>query len=257
MPKQTKEQKSFIERAKAVLNPSHKKWIKKADKKSGGVPLPHVNFKADHTHKALVNKLGKSVGCHTCLSMVHLDKNQPWVGDHCPPTELKDAAYLHYSGAASVPGRRLYPQCHECSGQQAALVRQINSCRGVYPKLSADEKKLILGNGKWSHGSVASSGPNVSTSEGLQIQALGVSHGCHTCGSKYPTKHYIADHFPPVQFQTHYMLEICEKLGVKLPSARVLPQCVRCSTNQGGTMSALTRVSKKVADQLKITRYNV
>jgi hypothetical protein len=233
----------------AQLNQTPKTWrgLKGARHKIG-----RRQYRIPNHIRVAVNKTGNMFGCHSCLSLISIDKNQPWIGDHIPPTNLKNSARQHYGCSLRTV---LYPQCDVCASAQSALVKKLN-CLTTFPKLTARQLKLIRGN---THAQcIPSSGPKVSVGEGLQIQALGEQNGCHSCRTKYPVSTYHSDHIIPQEFMTSYMPQVLKLLGlpeIDFDQLEVRPQCPRCSHRQGGKLNEISRLAIKFARTNNITVY--
>jgi hypothetical protein len=203
------------------------------------------------THEELrmeVNKIGRIHGCHECLTILKNDTDQPWIGDHIPPTNLIQSVRDHHN----LPDQtRLLPSCERCSSLQAALVKRLNAGDA----LTEEERNLIFG-GTTTRPIIRSSNSRVNKTQGLQIQCNGTINGCHVCGTKIPRDRYIADHCPPQEFLTSWMPQLCEKLDIELPEPTARPHCARCSSAQGGSMSQFIRDAKQLANKLGITVYS-
>jgi hypothetical protein len=92
MPKVTTEKKplhkkiiQFVEAVQAI-SPTDPEW------KGVGVKVNRMDMTATDSQRTLVDSIGQNHGCHSCLTKVKSDKNQPWIGDHQPPTELNATA---------------------------------------------------------------------------------------------------------------------------------------------------------------------
>jgi hypothetical protein len=224
--------------------------------KGKGVSVGLTTFSLTADLRAQVQAIGDVHGCHTCKTRLEIDRDQPWVGDHIPPTELSVANKKSIRPEWDS-GTYLFPQCHECSYAQSAVVRSLNGGKN-YADLDAKEKRLI-GSGKRFNLNkcVPSSGPKVTPTEGQQIQVLGSKNGCHSCHGKVPTTVYHADHTFPQEFCTNYMQDVFKDLGLTYPTTFELrPQCPRCSGNQGGKVKQIMEVATAYArENLKITVY--
>lgn len=246
----------------------------RGDWKGKGVVISFNQFSLTSKMKSDCNEQGTAFGCHTCPSHVEIDKDQPWVGDHFPPTELKDyarAALDKLFGTkllVSTKKQILRPQCNDCSNQQAALVRKLNNMTAseIMKWLEKDEAELqwvlclIQGVEPPNNGNcIMASGAKVSDSEGKAIQLLGVRDGCHSDPThKYPVTKYHADHTWPQEFCTNYMDQVMEKLGLikyKPKQQELRPQCPRCSGNQGGKLSQISKLALAFAEANNITFY--
>jgi hypothetical protein len=251
-------------RAVEAVSPTHPLW------KGEGVDVGRQQLTATDGQCRQVNKIGKKHGCHTCLTRVATDKNQPWIGDHQPPTSLsaKERAALGLAVAVYDGTVKLFPQCDVCSVTQAVTVKRIQAeiLRGLQPNLNALGKRLLgIQKPKHTH-SIYASSPKVSDAEGQSIQRLGIVHGCHSCGSRYPKDSYHADHCPPVCYTYSHVIRILqyakdnidELSDIKITqSFELRPQCPRCSHEQGGKMSKIARWSKTLAQRMNITVYRV
>ena len=249
---------------------SHSQWGGETDTTARPDLNPdffHYGFPAGGPAKVAVQVVGATHGCHSCRTKLAIDKDQPWVGDHCPPTALGPTARGLLNCDTTT---YLFPQCHNCSQQQSALVSEFSRCRR-----SAEIQTLIDGlkpfslnllNGtKTAHTSgiewncLLASGPTVKPNEGLDIQQLGATlgrrGGCHTCGSRAPVTEYIADHVVPAAFVTSSMKTLFERLGIVYPALQLRPQCTRCSTSQGGQVQAVVKAAVKYGKSIGIPFY--
>lgn len=214
--------------------------------KGSGVKISSTQFSLTGDLRRQVQDVGKAHGCHTCLTVVNVDPDQPWIGDHVPPTNFPRKVIDNLLWPDQVV--KLRPQCDTCSNEQANLVRKIvrtKKLTGLTDKelklvgcqtFVADFAILPLAKGAF----VPSSGPTVSASEGIAVQTLGLKHGCLTCGESFPRTVYHADHAFPQEFCTSYMEDLFGHLGLTYPTDFELrPQCPRCSGHQGGKMKAV------------------
>jgi hypothetical protein len=71
------------------------------------IPAQGANY-ASEAERALLQKIGKRSGCHTCGT-----KSGPFNGDHQPPNSIAKRRFW-------TPKQRFYPQCQPCSSQQGA-----------------------------------------------------------------------------------------------------------------------------------------
>lgn len=210
--------------------------------------------------KELVQAEGADHGCHTCLEIVSLDTDQPWIGDHIPPTQLSSAS-LRALGYATPPkpARRLYAQCDRCAEKQSILVKRLNILAGKALEkeiATLSPKQMAMLKGGVGHKNVPSHGPRVSEAEGKHVQSIGVRDGCHCCGRPYPKRKYHADHCPPVLLHMPSAQKIMQAVGIPAPTAYYAkPQCPRCSHGQGGALSSLKVTLSKMADELGMPNY--
>jgi hypothetical protein len=249
-------------------NQSHPAWG------GTGVVVEFNNFSLTPKMKADVNEIGVVHGCHTCNTHVEIDADQPWIGDHFPPTELKKharAALGKLSGDdAFTSGKQvLFPQCHACSSQQSALVRKLNTMTEgeIVRWLEADRNELLyvlnltsgVTRAQKGQTCIPASGRIVTAVEGQRIQAIGERIGCHSDPTHdYAVLAYHADHTWPQEFCTSYMGKVMEFLGLagrKPPRQELRPQCPRCSGNQGGKMSLISKKATAFAAANNITFY--
>lgn len=207
------------------------------------IRIPPGEFYAVEQHREEIQILGFRNKCHTCAADILTDADQPWIGDHIPPTE--------WHAAGNGP-RVLYPQCDRCANEQAVLVRALNAGQAITPN-GHQQKLLTGGDGE----SIPASGPRVSAEEGRQIQALGIANGCHSCGSHVSCHTYIADHEPAVLLYSPTFLSFAEEMGLpQIDTDRIylVPQCRRCSTNQGGTLANLRRQMNELESERRHLR---
>lgn len=249
---------AFVEDVQAV-SPTHRRW------KGYGVAATRMQMVATDSQREEVNDIGKLHGCHSCLTKVDTDKNQPWIGDHQPPTELSGRART----ALGLPDEiydgtvKLRPQCDVCSISQAPTVKRINTevASAAVPNLNA-LGRLLLGTVAPKHAHcINASSSRVSASEGLAIQRLGEVHGCHSCKTLYPKDAYHADHCPAVCYTFSHVIAIlqyakdnvtgCRKIAIG-QTFELRPQCPSCSHEQGGKMNELHKRSTMLAKRLGI-----
>lgn len=181
-----------------------------------GIPIKFNQFSLTAKMKAEANEQGRSHGCHTCTSHLEIDSDQPWVGDHFPPTELRKHAraaldVVFGDKLVSAKTQVLRPQCNDCSNRQAALVRLLNTMTSsdIVKWLQGDEDELfnvlsliqgveppVIGKN-----CIQASGPKVTAEQGKWIQMLGISSGCHSDPTHtVPATIYHADHIWPQEF---------------------------------------------------------
>ena len=213
-----------------------------------GVLITRTTFALNTNLRLQTQALGALHGCHTCLVDLDTDSDQPWIGDHIPPTNLRPAA-RRVLGCDRWP-TVLFPQCDECASEQSALVRALNS--NPDRVLTAGERRLVLGGRSRTRGGfcIQASGPRVSSNEGIRIQALGLRNGCHSCRTAYPRSVYHADHVVPQEFATTYMEQVFNDLGIPYPEDDeflLRPQCPRCSGQQGGSLRRISALAIKFA----------
>lgn len=201
---------------------------------------------------------GKAFGCHSCGKMAATDPDQPWVGDHVPSTALSASMQADIRLAKGIAANKtvLFPHCHRCSHEQAQVVKRYTGAAKLSDVPSTD-RKYLEGTRPASVGEcIPSTGPLVSASQGVQVQQIGVTKGCHCCGTKFPAPDYHADHVFPREFCTHYMSVLFERLGLTYPTKfYLMPQCVKCSSNQGGTLSHLAGRAQEAARKMGIPVY--
>jgi hypothetical protein len=141
--------------------------------KDGEVPIHSAQFKALPEHREAIQVAGKTYGCHTCLTKIAADRNQPWTGDHNPPTKLtlstKEDLFEDWDGETN-----LLAQCDTCSNLQASLVNKLNVVEDPVTylnTLSEVEQDIILG-GRESK--IAATRATVTPPQGLAIQKEGM-----------------------------------------------------------------------------------
>ncbi|MCY2992071.1 MAG: hypothetical protein NTY19_29955 [Planctomycetota bacterium] len=239
-----------------------------------GVTGRWMEKNAETGHRADVNAFGAKHGCHTCKSFVLTDPNQPWIGDHQPPTglTLKSRLKLGLPEVAVYDGSvRLRPQCDSCSRKQATAIKRINARAEAgtlkMTDLTEEERHLVGLAPPFSHGfglyrDVMATNATVNATQGRAIQDLGVLNGCHSCPSWFPADAYHADHCPPFCCTKSWVCSIIEYANqhalsdMKIPTEFELrPQCPRCSHEQGGKMKNLDQRARAIAQKLDITVY--
>ena len=239
-----------------------------------GVVIRFNQFSLTPKMKSETNEQGFIHGCHTCDSHLEIDSDQPWVGDHFPPSELRKHARgaldaVFGGSLCSSKTQVLRPQCNDCSNRQAALVRRLNTmtANAIVEWLTKDTGEcfdvlcLIRGvdEPKIGKNCIQASGPTVTAEQGKWIQLLGIRDGCHSDPSHtVPATIYHADHTWPQEFCTNYMESILKAMGLlkyKPAQQELRPQCPRCSGGQGGKLSQISKVAKVYAKQNGIVSY--
>ena len=268
------EKKDFKELLLKVFD-THPNW-KGVGVQGASVPIKTTRFRAAEDNRADVQDTGAANKCHTCLTDITTDRNQPFIGDHIPPRQIH-ACYASKDLDEIMPkdwdkGFVLLPHCDACAAEQSALVKRLcwkGSIADQYDLLTVKEKKLITGGRV---GKIKGTSGNVTEDQGLQVQAEGLKRGCHSCAGgerKFPNKIYHADHFPPAELLTSYMGKLIKHLemqdikvdptgltiGMLLKKPVLRPQCARCSHQQGGLASKLRWMSMELARKAKIMVY--
>jgi hypothetical protein len=253
-PVKRRQLKNFI---RTELGGSKLEW------KGNGTPIDRYEDPVSAAHKEEVQNNGQRFGCHTCCTNISVDTDQPWVGDHIPPTKLapKVKKLLGFQTESTI----LYPQCDGCATAQAVLVNKLNAKDGgelsdAIKKLTPHERNLLVGGKPPDHYSIPSTGPKVSPAEGEQIQNNGGKYGCHSCVTPwtnfYPATKYHADHMPPVFFHKPGVRELMRNIGMTPPKPyEARPQCPRCSHEQGGNMANIDYKAKNLMRELGIKLY--
>jgi hypothetical protein len=221
-----------------------------------------TEFQAPDLAKDMVQTIGADHGCHTCNSKIAVDANQPWIGDHQPPTKLSTAARAAlgfpavavYGAAGNV---KLYPQCSACAARQSGLIKQINA-NPAMARTPAENALLGLVAGQFTRfTAVDAVSSSCSGPQGDLIQSQGQQHGCHSCPNTLPAQRYHADHNPPVWASTPSVRDVLklarEKLGLRVRAPdkyTYLPHCPRCSSAQGGGAQGLAEEFKTMHAKL-------
>jgi hypothetical protein len=212
-----------------------------------------------------VQALGQAYGCWECGAFVG-DENS-WIADHIPPFNLRKGKLKglreKFSLSASS-GFTLYPSCKKCSSKQSALVRKINNEAGYWDTIEEDddEYKLLFG-GDYPNNPVATNGRSTAAAHKAWNGVKKIH--CHICKGKQShddDASYVADHYPPREFNTSYAGKLFKiarkhygKNKVKLPDPTVRPQCTSCSGKQGGRLSADTKILLKAAELFNVKAY--
>ena len=221
-----------------------------------GIDVRRNQFSLTPDLREQVQEIGRQHGCHTCLTRLEIDSDQPWVGDHIPPTKLTARDKAKIMGPSWRGKTYLYPQCHECSHQQSAIVDALKRGRMRFETLKRRQKELIGAVRTDGADRVRSSGPKVTADEAQAIQDVGVREGCHSCGTRYPVTTYHADHSFPQEFCTSYMEAVFKNLGLEYPDTFDLrPQCPRCSGHQGGKIKQIRDEAMKYATAQRLPVY--
>lgn len=251
----------FIAEVEAV-SPTHPDW------KGAGIEANRMELAATESQRKEVNEIGAIHGCHSCLSDVSTDPDQPWIGDHSPPTALSPAARkaLNLPDVLYDGTIQLRPQCDACSATQSSLVKRVNSevAQGLKPNLNKlGEILLGIKPGKHAKG-VNATGATVSPAQGDSIQRLGGQYGCHSCGEKFAKDYYHADHNPPVCYTYSHVIAILKYARDNIKACKHIevsqdfvlkPQCPRCSHEQGGKMRGLSDEARDLAQRMGLAVY--
>lgn len=222
-----------------------------------GVEIP-TGLTPTDAYRERIQTQGKANGCHSCGKKAATDKDQPWVGDHVPSTGLSSALQddIRKKKAIADGKTHLFPHCHPCSHAQAQVVRTHGAAAKLSAVPSTDRKYLVGTKAPTAANCIDATGETVTASQGDEIQRLGVANGCHCCGTRYPAPDYHADHVFPREFCTSYMEQLFKALGLAYPSTfYLMPQCVKCSSNQGGTLTHLAKRAQRLARDLRIAVY--
>jgi hypothetical protein len=145
-----------------------------------GIVISRNQFSLTAKQREDVQGIGDAHGCHTCLTRLNVDRDQPWIADHIPPTELSAFAVKAYMPKTWDGQTRLYPQCHQCSHKQSAIVKSLKGKKAVTTPFN---RRLISNRSADPAKCIFSTGPKVMANEGMAIQAIGRKHGCHSCGT--------------------------------------------------------------------------
>lgn len=222
-----------------------------------GVEIP-TGITPTRDYAAQIQTQGQKHGCHSCGVKAATDADQPWIGDHVPSTGLSASMQDDIRSTKKITGGKtyLFPHCHRCSREQAQVVKRNKGHAKLSDVPVADRKYLVGTKAVSAAQCIETSSEQVSSAQGLEIQRLGVAKGCHCCGTRFPAPDYHADHVFPKEFCTNYMEQIFEKMGLPYPTKfYLMPQCVKCSSNQGGTLSHLARRARAAAGKLGIIVY--
>ena len=231
-----------------------------AGHEDGEEEIKETQYRALPRHRDTIQVAGKTYGCHTCLTKIDADTNQPWTGDHNPPTKLTDSKKNKLFEDWDGKTTNLLAQCDTCSNRQASLVNKLNVVKDpvdYLDTLSEVEQRIIYGGRE---AEIVATGPKVTDPQGLAIQKEGIAEGCHSCGNRIPSHTYHADHLPPAELNTGYMPQVCEKLYMDevqhfLDKPKLRPQCSRCSKAQGGNLGALAKRAQLYAKSVGIKVY--
>ena len=239
-------------------NATNQKWaLARIKQGSDDIEIDRTDFSLTSKLREDVQGQGNKLGCHTCGTRLEIDDDQPWIGDHVPPTNLKDEIKWEIMGKKWDKRTHLFPQCDRCSNEQSALVSAVNGGKQL-DKLTPRELSLLGYKAKIQPNvtCVHTTGTKVSRVEGDQIQKMGIEHGCRTCDSVVPASVYFGDHAFPQEFCTSYMEEVFRLLEIDYPKDFVLrPQCPRCSGAQGGSLRKIADMAQDYARHVGITVY--
>lgn len=213
-------------------------------------------------------------GCWECGADI-ADAKAAWVGDHIHSFALhkkgvlgkiaevakgagKKASKKFADLAAWEANMYIFPSCQDCSRTQASIVKKLKrrnaDVEGILTKLKPVEWKLVLGGSKkWAKGPVSSA-----STTGAKKLWDGQALKCHACGqdsSNSSETRYIADHYPPKEFNTHYAREVFKLAGISLVDPELRPHCPACSGKQGGGLKKKAAELEEIAKNAGIKVY--
>jgi hypothetical protein len=236
---------------------------------------------ASEKDRAAIQPVGQKFGCWECGEKIEDSKNS-WGADHIPPWKMhkklpllaKIAEYAEDKDTKKKPKKPpahgtwdkwllgtpmwLLPSCKNCERLQSVLVKKL-SAKGadldtILPAMKKLEWNLIRG---------GSADNKVQTSVHATAAAAKAWKGkqdelaCHACGrtqtSSEDTK-YIADHYPPQEFNTHYARELFDLAGISVPDPVMRPHCPACSSGQSAFRKAAAAL-QAIAKDVGITVY--
>ena len=78
------DQEELKELILAELDDSHHKW----ESEDPPLLIKRNQFNLTPAMREGAQWIGLKSGCHTCRTHIEIDGDQPWIGDHNPPTKL-------------------------------------------------------------------------------------------------------------------------------------------------------------------------
>jgi hypothetical protein len=242
---------------------------------SGAAAWTPVNTSGDPF--AEVQKVGKAHGCWQCGKKIE-ESATSWIADHIPPTALRRHHALAAVVMAIETARKGYkpkvhanwneylmksycvPSCWDCSRRQTSVVKRILRIRAAKAKPAAKKAKematllkgfnvKLVSGGGGAHKVKVTSASTAAAWLAWQSEDL-TAFQCHACGEGSPIDAdatYIADHWPPQEFNTNYARTVFKAAGIKVPDCVLRPQCPACSSKQGSLQSD----AKKLRDLAK------
>ncbi|CAO3362202.1 hypothetical protein [Azospirillum melinis] len=196
---------------------------------------------------------GQKHGCWTCGKKMGAPGAAGWVADHIPPYSLnmkrkvfKDFESKHnvFSG---LPKWKLLPSCVDCCRRQSSIVAKLNKTKSVedFEKEFYRSTQYLTG-GRYYNPNHAVNTSSKRTDHARLIWS-GETLQCHICGSQSTTSantRYTADHLPPREFNTPYVIRLLSFAGITDRKFKIMPQCVKCS----GKQSKFKSLAKKLRD---------
>ncbi|MBP2308977.1 hypothetical protein GBZ48_08320 [Azospirillum melinis] len=189
---------------------------------------------------------GQKHGCWTCGKKMGADGAAGWVADHIPPYSLnmKRKVFKEFESKhnvfSSLPKWKLLPSCVDCCRKQSSVVAKLNKTKSL-----EDFEKEYNKNGDYLTG-----GPHYNPNHAVPTSSKRTDHArakwigetlhCHICGSKSTTSantRYTADHLPPREFNTPYVIRLLLFAGIADREFKIMPQCVKCSGKQANFKS--------------------
>jgi hypothetical protein len=119
--------------------------------------FPCTEKYATSKQRAMLHRMGKKWGCHTCGSRM-LKSSQPFlfVGDHMPPksvAEQMNKTWWRRSGLWRKVQFRMYPQCVHCSNTQGTVLSKASNrlTNGFLPSFIRAANLQKSGGGRLAH----------------------------------------------------------------------------------------------------------
>ena len=119
--------------------------------------IPCGSKYASSTERALIERMGRKWGCHTCGSRMLFGRvgKHKFVGDHMPPKSVAEAmnnTWIRRWGILKKVQYRFYPQCFNCSQTQGSILSKASqevskkSSPSILPSFFAGNKVCTLKN---------------------------------------------------------------------------------------------------------------
>ena len=120
--------------------------------------IPCTERYATTSQRAMMERMGKLWGCHTCGSHMLFTPGRSFkfVGDHMPPksiAEQMNRSFLRRWGILPKVQFRFYPQCVNCSQTQGSILSKASSelSSKMMPSFQKAAKMLEAGGGTLAH----------------------------------------------------------------------------------------------------------
>jgi hypothetical protein len=220
---------------------------------------------ANDKYREEVQPVGQKYGCWECGEKIEDSKNS-WGADHIPPWNMhkkltlleKIADYAEDKDTKKKPKKPpahgtwdkwklgapmwLLPSCKNCERLQAVLVKKVSAKGADLDTILPILKKLdwnLLRGGTADNKVQTTVRATVAASKAWKGKQEDLScHACLRTKTSSEDSKYIADHYPPQEFNTNYARELFQLAAIKVPDPVMRPHCPACSSGQAAFKKA-------------------